>query len=113
MVWAMPTQATWRPGLKNTSVPINGAALRRARLARNWSQREVARRTAQAGIPVDNSNLAKAEKHGTSLGPRSLAVLLHVLPDLKPADLIPGLDDELQALLNAIRTENGIQDKAA
>lgn len=97
----MTAQTTWTPGL-GSSPPINGAALRKARLSRGWTLRQLSLECAAKGTPVDNSNLSKAEKHGRGLGPRSLSVILRALPGLDPAVLIPGIDDELRALLDAV-----------
>jgi transcriptional regulator with XRE-family HTH domain len=86
---------------------INGSALRKARQAAGYTQRGLARKAAEAGVPVNNSNIAKAENHGYGLGPRRLAVILRLLPGLSPDNLIPGLDDEMRTILSAPVTDQG------
>ena len=74
---------------------VNGIALRRARLAKGMTLRDVSAACKQRNCPIDASNLARAENNlRGSIGPRKIPVLLEVL-DLRIEDLIP--DDEVAA----------------
>jgi transcriptional regulator with XRE-family HTH domain len=83
--------------------PINGKALRRARVARFMSQADVLRACAERGIIIDHGNLSKME-NGLIRRPRPriIPVLAEVV-GLKPEDLFADEpdDDEADAALDA------------
>ena len=69
---------------------VNGIALRRARLAKGMTLRDVSGACEQLGCPIDASNLARAENNlRGQIGARKIPVLLKVL-DLRIEELIPG-----------------------
>ena len=74
---------------------VNGIVLRRARLAKGMTLRDVSAECARRQCPIDASNLARAENNlRGSIGPRKIPVLLEVL-ELSIEELIP--DDEVAA----------------
>jgi hypothetical protein len=74
---------------------VNGIVLRRARLAKGMTLRDVSAECARRQCPIDASNLARAENNSRgSIGPRKIPVLLEVL-GLSIEELIP--DDEVAA----------------
>ena len=68
---------------------VNGIALRRARLAKGMTLRDVSAACKQLDCPIDASNLARAENNlRGSIGPRKIPVLMEVLGQ-SIEDLIP------------------------
>lgn len=71
---------------------ISGVALRRARLRKGWTQRQLAEECRRLGTPVSDGNIARAER-GTrgGIGVRKLPALAEALgvdvDDLLPEDL--------------------------
>ena len=75
---------------------VSGIAIRRARLAKGMTLRDVSAECARRKCPIDPSNLARAENNTRGqLGARKIPVLLEVL-GLRIEDLIPD-DDEVAA----------------
>jgi transcriptional regulator with XRE-family HTH domain len=74
---------------------VSGIAIRRARLAKGMTLRDVSAACRARQCPIDPSNLARAENNTRGqLGARKIPVLLEVL-GLRIEDLIP--DDEVAA----------------
>ena len=68
---------------------VNGIALRRARLAKGMTLRDVSAACKLRDCPIDASNLARAENNARgAIGPRKSPVLMEVL-GLSIEDLIP------------------------
>ena len=68
---------------------VNGIAIRRARLAKGMTLRDVSAECARLKCPIDASNLARAENNLRGfIGPRKIPVLMEVL-GLTIEDLIP------------------------
>ena len=68
---------------------MNGTALYRARLGKGMTLRDVAAECKRLGVPVDPSNLARAERGlPRGVGPRKIPTLAAVL-DLDMAELVP------------------------
>ena len=76
------------PGGRRTGY-VNGIAIRRARLAKGMTLRDLAAECARRQCPIDASNLARAENNTRGqIGPRKIPVLMEVL-GLSIEDLIP------------------------
>lgn len=72
---------------------MSGIAIRRARLAKGMTLRDVAAECRNRGCLVDASNLARAENNiRGKIGARKIPVLMEVL-GLSIEDLIPGEDE--------------------
>ena len=75
---------------------VNGLAIRRARLAKGMTLRDVSAACKLRDCPIDASNLARAENNlRGAIGPRKIPVLMEVL-GLRIEDLIPD-DGEVAA----------------
>lgn len=75
---------------------MNGLAIRRARLAKGMTLRDVSAACKLRDCPIDASNLARAENNlRGAIGPRKIPVLMEVL-GLRIEDLIPD-DGEVAA----------------
>jgi len=72
---------------------VNGIVMRRARLGKGMTLRDVAAECARRDCPVDASNLARAERGlPGGVGPRKIPVLAEVL-GLTMDDLVPDEDE--------------------
>ena len=68
---------------------LNGTAIRRARIRKGMSLRDVAKACALRECPVDASNLARAERgRPGGIGPRKIPILAEVL-GLSIDELVP------------------------
>jgi len=62
-----------------TSVRINGHAIRLWRNRRGLTQRALSDETQKLGDRTDSSNINKAENHGHGIGPAKLLILAQAL----------------------------------
>jgi transcriptional regulator with XRE-family HTH domain len=58
---------------------VNTDELRRARLRKGWTLRDVESRCAELGTPVDNGNVSKYERGEVQPVPRTLLVIAQAL----------------------------------
>jgi hypothetical protein len=77
------------PGRKGQVPHLNGLVIRRARLGKGMTLRDVSAECDRRGVKVDASNLARAEQgRPGGLGPHKLPILAEVL-GLSMDELIP------------------------